>query len=221
MLRPVSTIERRRAAAARASARLRRALGEEFRSARIQTGLSQAEVGRASGLSGAEVSRIERGDAPWLTIDAICRLAASLGLDVSTRLYPAGPPIRDRAQLALLERLRGELPGGVRWQVEVPLSKAGDGRAWDAVITGRGSRLAVEAETRLHDVQALERRIALKQRDDGDVAVLLLVNDTRINRGVLATARPSLQALLPLGARAMLSALRAGRHPGESGIVLL
>jgi hypothetical protein len=73
----------------------------------------------------------------------------------------------------------------------------------------------------VHDLQAVERRIALKRRDDGDVVVLLLVNDTRINRQALAAGATSLRAVLPLDARAMLSALRTGRCPAQSGIVLL
>ena len=52
---------------------------------------------------------------------------------------------------------------------------AGDLRAWDAVITLAGRRAGCEAETAgLTDIQALERRLALKLRD-GDVDVLILV----------------------------------------------
>jgi len=140
---------------------------------------------------------------------------------VSVRFFPAGSPIRDRSQAALLERLRAELPPELRWLPESPLPIVGDRRAWDAVISGRGWRLAVEAESRLHDVQALERRITAKQRDDGDVAVLLLVNDTRLNREVWADHRASIQALFPVQARTVLAALRGGRSPAGSGIVLM
>jgi transcriptional regulator with XRE-family HTH domain len=203
----MTTVDRRAAGAARASSRIRRLVGDEIRSPRIEAGLSQDHVARAAGVSKAEVSRVERAIAPWLTIDELCRLAAPLGLDVSIRLFPGGPRIRDRAQVPLLERLHRELSRELKWMVET--------------ITGEGWRVAVEAESRLHDLQAVERRIALKRRDDGGVVVLLLVNDTRINRQALAVGATSLRALLPLDARAMLSALRGGRYPAESGIILL
>jgi transcriptional regulator with XRE-family HTH domain len=207
--------------ARRAADRVRRAMGDEIRVARLQAGLSQADVARAAGLSKGEVGRIERAAASWLTIEAACRVAAPLGLDVSVRLYPGGPPIRDAAQQALLRRLRSELPAVLRWSIEVPIPLPADRRAWDAMILGPGWRCAVEAETRLHDLQALERRIALKRRDDDDVPVLLLVNDTRINRLVLRTERESLRPIFPLDSRPALAALREGRFPGAGAIVVL
>jgi transcriptional regulator with XRE-family HTH domain len=217
----MGSTERRRDRGRRAADRVIRLLGDEIRSPRVEAGLSQEQVAIAAGVSKAEVSRVERGIAAWLTIDELCRLAAPLGLDVSIKLYPGGPRLRDGVQVVLLERLHREVSRELRWLVEVGLPLAGDRRAWDAVISGEGWRVAVEAESRLHDLQALERRIALKRRDDGDVVVLLLVNDTRINREALAAGATSLRAAFPLDARAMLSALRAGKYPGASGIVLL
>jgi hypothetical protein len=79
----------------------------------------------------------------------------------------------------------------------------------------------VECETRLFDVQALERRIALKRRDDGSPDVLLLVPRTRTNREAMTVAGDRLRSAFPLETRAVLSALRAGVRPGGSGIVLL
>ncbi len=136
-------------------------------------------------------------------------------------MYPAGLPLRDRAHHALLERFRSQLPAALRWQSEVPLHISGDLRAWDGVVSTKDWQIAVEAETRLHDLQALERRIALKQRDSAGTAVILLVNDTRANRLVLRAARESLRALAPLDTRTVLGALRAGRRPPASGIVVL
>ena len=96
----------------------------------------------------------------------------------------------------------------------------GDLRAWDAVIRGPGWRIGVEAETVLDDLQALERRLALKRRD-GDVDhVVLLVADTRRNRRALAGA-PAAFADLPMRTRDILAPLRDARDPGASGIVIL
>lgn len=217
----MSTVERVRARARRRSAAVLRVAGEELRAARLLAGVSQEDVGRAVGISKAEVSRIERCLAPWVALDVLCRIAVALGLDPSLRMFPAGPPLRDRAHLALLERLRAELPRSIRWQVEVPLPIPGDPRAWDASVSSARWRIGVEAETKLHDLQALERRIGLKQRDAGGIPVIILINDTRGNRTVLATARESLRSLAPLDTRAVLTALRAGQPPRDSGIVVL
>jgi hypothetical protein len=102
----------------------------------------------------------------------------------------------------------------------VVLPIEGDLRAWDAVIGGDGWRLAVEAETVLDDLQAVERRLALKRRDGGIDHVILLVADTRRNRRALASA-PGAFADLPMRTRETLAALGRGVHPGGSGIVIL
>lgn len=217
----MSTVQRRRARATQLASELRRTIAAELRTARVQAGLSLDAVARATGLSKAEVSRVERGIAPWVRLETICRIATVLGLTPSIRLYPDGPPLRDAAHVALLARLRHELPAALRWRVEVPLPSPGDRRAWDATISGDGWWVAVEAETRLHDLQALERRLALKRRDGGEPCVILLINDTRPNRTVLAAARESLRSDYPLEARDVLGALRAGRGPVAGGVVRL
>src|SRR4029453_8828733 len=114
------------------------------------------------------------------------------GLGLSNKAYPTGDPIRDRAQLALLERLRGRLHPSLRWRTEVPLPREGDLRAWDAEIRGPPParwRMRVEAETRITDGQALERKLGLKVRDDPGGHLILLVADTRANRRALCHAR--------------------------------
>jgi hypothetical protein len=89
------------------------------------------------------------------------------------------------------------------------------------VISVAGAHIAVEAETRPRDVQELQRRLAIKLRDDGQVTgVVLLLSDTRHNRDLVRDNGDALRADLPLAAAAVLAALAAGRSPGGSGIVL-
>lgn len=197
-----------------------RRLGREHRIARVSSGLSLREAGNASGTSHQRLMRFERGELERISIADVGAWFAVLGLDLSIRTYPAGDPLRDRAQLALLERLRTRLHPSLLWSTEVPLPIEGDLRAWDAVIRGDDWRLAVEAETVLDDLQALERRLTLKRRDGGVDHVVLLVADTHRNRRALAAA-PGAFADLPLGTRAVLAALRAGRRPDDDGIVIL
>jgi len=57
--------------------------------------------------------------------------------------------------------------------------------------------------------------------DVGAGALILLVADTRAKRAALAVIRRTLRDLLPLDARRILAALRDGREPPGSGIVML
>jgi transcriptional regulator with XRE-family HTH domain len=199
-------------------------LGEEHRIARVGAGLSLRDTAAASGSSRSQLSRFERGAIDRASITDLGAWFAVLGLDLVIKAYPAGDPIRDRAQLALLERLRGRLHESLRWRTEVPLPIPGDLRAWDAEVRGHRPkpwRARIEAETRITDGQALERRLALKLRDDPGGHLILLVSDTRANRAALRSIGTALRDLLPLDTRAILTALTAGRDPGGSGVVIL
>lgn len=183
-------------------------------------GLGQRHVARTSGMSQSLVSRTERGLRPEVTIDQAAMLCATLGLRLSVRAYPAGSAVRDAAQLRLLGDLRNEVSAAYGWRTEVPVGGRGDLRAWDAVLDGP-ARIAVDAETRLHDIQAIQRRTELKRRDSDVDLVVLLVAATRHNREVLREHRAALLSTFPLDSRELLRALRTGRVPGGSGIVLL
>ncbi len=207
--------------ARRLAGQLCRTLGDEIRLARINAGLSQRAVGGAAGMSHAQLGRIERGRNHDLTVNQAARAASAVGLRLVLRTYPDGDAVRDAAHLALLERFRSRLPPAARWEVEVPFPIPGDRRAWDALVRLGGRRAGCEAETRLHDVQALQRRMALKLRDGQVDVLLLLVADTAANRRALAVHRESLRALLPLDGRHVLSSLRTGRLPTANGLVVL
>lgn len=103
----------------------------------------------------------------------------------------------------------------------MPLPDPGDLRAWDAVVGGRGWQVAVEAETRIADAQALQRRLARKVRDGGMAHVVLLVADTARNREAMAGSGAGFVALFADSARTVLDALRGGGDPRTSGIVIL
>jgi hypothetical protein len=139
-------------------------------------------------MSHSQVGRIERGETQGVSIDQAARLATAVGLSLVVRTYPVGDPIRDAGHAALLDRFAGELHPSLRWRTEVPIDVPGDLRTWDGVLSDRRRRLPVEAETRVADVQAMQRRIALKQRDDGVDGVILLLAATAANRRVLTAA---------------------------------
>lgn len=181
--------------------------------------MSLRDVGRAAGVDHARLWRFERRRVD-LSIGDLAAVCQVLGLDLTMRTFPAGDPLRDAAHARLLERLRDRLHQGLGWSTEVPLPGDRELRAWDAVIRGRGWRLPVEAETVVTDVQALERKLALKVRDGGADHVLLAVADTRRNRRSLASA-PAAFASLPLRSGQVLRSLRDGDDPGASGLVIV
>ncbi len=195
-------------------------IGEELREARWQAALTQSAVGAAVGISHSHISRIERGLAPRVSYALLVRIGAVLGLDLPLRAFPAGEPIRDAGQLALLGRLRSHLPAGTSWRTEAPLGIPRDQRAWDAVI-GIGVPVPVEAETRLRDIQALTRRLTLKMRDSDQQVVILLVAGTRHNRHVLRLAAAELAGTFPVRGRDALAALQRGNRPIGNAIIIL
>lgn len=174
-------------------------------------------------MSETTFGRIERGVLPNVTVRQLATACAAVGLKFSGRPYPDGDPVRDSAHAHLLERLhvRVRVRDRGRWRTEVLVAGGTDSRAWDAHLVLEGVPVAIEAEMRLTDIQALDRKIALKQRDSGVDIVILLVADTVGNRRALAAHRESLRARFPLDTRAVLAALAAGHAPSASGIVIL
>lgn len=164
---------------------------------------------------------MERAAVTNLGIRAAALLMSVLGRELSVRSYPVGPPIRDAAHVALLERLRTGISPAWRWRYEVPVAGVGDQRSYDAVLESDGARIAVEAETRLRDVQALLRRLELKLRDGGVTRLIVVVRDTRTNRAALRAADVVVRAAYPLASRRVIAALRRGRDPGANGIVVV
>jgi transcriptional regulator with XRE-family HTH domain len=206
---------------ARRGRRLLADLGDEIRAARTAAGLSLATVARAAGISPTEMSRVERGIAPWLDVLVASRLCAVVGLDLSVRAFPGGNPLRDAGHVRLINAFNLRLGPGLRVRTEVPIADERDQRAWDQTISDRADTAAVELETRLTDAQALVRRVALKSRDSGIHRVLLVLTDTRGNRNAVAGAREVLRSLFPLESAEILAILRAGRLPPAGGIFFI
>lgn len=200
-----------------------RSVASELRDARIGAGLSQRDVGRAAGVSASQVSRIERGAKIDVSVILAGKLCGAVGLDLSVRTYAGQSRLRDRAQLPMLQRLSDRFGQPWRWGLEVALPIERDQRAWDAV--GRhqetGLQVWVEAESRLHDVQALLRRLELKRRDGGASRLVLLVNDTRANRDAIRAAADVLEVAFPAHPRSAIAALLRGRDPGADLLLLI
>jgi hypothetical protein len=118
-------------------------------------------------------------------------------------------------------RLRRRLPERTVWQTEVPMPIAGDLRALDARSVLQGTSIGFEAETRLTDAQAVDRKVSLKKRDARLDRMILVVADTRSNRAFLTRYRESLRSSFPLDTRAIMAALSVGQPPDGDGIAVL
>jgi transcriptional regulator with XRE-family HTH domain len=213
--------ERRIDRARRLATRSLLIIGDELRQARIEAALTQEEVRLVAGVSTSEISRIEHGQSAHAAYETLVVLGAALGLDIPLRAFPNGYAVRDAGQLALLARFRASVSAGLRHRTEVPLGIPGDQRAWDEVVDGAGWSLPVEAESRLRDVQGLNRRLMLKSHDGRVDRILLLVADTRHNRHVLRLYAAEFAAAFPIPGRVALRALRAGLRPEGSSVILI
>jgi hypothetical protein len=156
-----------------------------------------------------------------ISIVELAQAAVMLGLELSAGLHPMGEPVRDKGHQALIARFVAVL--GSAWQVarEVPLPNVGDPRAWDLVLRVARCIVGIEAETRVRDVQALARRMHVRQRDGGTTLVLLVLVESVHNRRVLPELLRALGPEFATSPRAVLNALRAGRPIPGSAVILL
>jgi hypothetical protein len=191
----------------------------DFHTARLERSISQRQIGTSIGRSDAWVGWTESGQNLGLSVVQLAQLLECVGLQLGMRAYPAGGALRDQAQLDLLARFKALIEPRWSWASEVPIPIAGDMRAWDAVIHGT-TTIAIEAETRIRDYQALDRRVMLKLRDSGLERVIILVPATRTNRGVLHELAQS-TSNYPIPSSPALNALIAGRDPGGNAIIML
>ena len=193
----------------------------EFRRARVDASLSQGVIGRALGRSDAWVSWTETGRNESLSVVDLSALLSCSGLELSMRAYPSGGGLRDTAQIGILAEFRGLVVPPWTWAGEVPMPIAGDLRAWDGVLSRVRFRVGVDAESRLRDAQAVDRRVMLKQRDSGVDRAVILVPGTRTNRAVLREFGHAPRSNFPIPSAVALQALRAGEDPGGNAIIVL
>ncbi|MDH4335164.1 MAG: helix-turn-helix domain-containing protein [Chloroflexota bacterium] len=201
--------------------RLVREVAQAARAARHAAGLSQKRVAAVLGVSRAQVSRYERGARPLLDLREAARLMRLLGQDLAISMYPAAGPLRDAGHAALVARFLKLLHPTLPHRLEAPVPIPRDQRAWDVLLDFGVARVGVAVETRLRDWQALLRREQLKARDARVDHLLLVMADTHANRRAVREAGDALRAQLPLDGRALRPALREGRDPGASGLLML
>lgn len=196
-------------------------LAAELLHARRALGARQKDVGAAIGISGAEVSRRERGRAGRVRGGDLAAHAAAVGLRLSLKLYPTGLGVRDAAQARYVSALIARLGNAWKVRLEAPIPAPGDLRAVDVLLIGTRLTIAVEVITRLSDIQAQVRGAQLKARDIGATRLVLAVAGSHGNRRELAAARGALIASFEMDSRRLWADLVAGRDPGRDAILVL
>lgn len=183
--------------------------------------MRQVDVARGIGSSTSQICRVEHGKASKLTVDALTRHAAAVGLKPWLKLFPLGRRLLDAPQLDLLARFRARLHPAWTWETEVPMPIAADLRSADCRITIPGCSILVEAYTRLSDWQAQSAAAARKKRDLGADRLILLVAATHANRDAAAGAARVSDGSFPLRTKTVFAALAAGRDPGADAIAFI
>jgi transcriptional regulator with XRE-family HTH domain len=212
-------------AAARTAARLHRGLAEDVDRLPLDAGLAVTELARASGVDPGFLHRILDGrERP--SVETYARLAAALGTDLSTRLYPnTGPAVRDRHQAPMLEALLRERHP--RWHPFTELAVRRPSRGWiDAALHDprEGVVVASELQSKLRRLEQLvrwsiEKAASLPSWDgwmrlgehEPRVVRLLVVRRTRATRAVAVEFAGQLGVAYPAHPDDALEALRGPR----------
>ncbi len=198
-------------------------IAQELRLARMTGGLTQAEVGRRAGLTQEYVSAVERATVSG-SLDALCRVAAACGHDLTVRLYPAdGVSLRDAGQVRIADAIVREADASWRARLEVAV---GDGRAHDLVLDRADEVVAVEIERRIVDLQAQLRaaerkRASLAEIEARPVRLVIALPATDTTHRLIADNRGLLTRSFPTPARRIWRAIRTGRPIGGDGILFV
>jgi transcriptional regulator with XRE-family HTH domain len=213
--------ERARDRGTRIAAKQLHRLANEARDARIRAGLTQRSVAASVWMDRSWVSRFERGRAAGISVDAVSRMLAVVGLDLTLPAYPSDQEVRDEGHARLIGRLVQILPVGIVPALEVPFPMPGDTRAWDLRLRVGARAWGVEAETHLHDLQATLRKLHLKARDGRVDGVVLLLGDTGHHRSIVRSHASLMRTEFPVQGQVALAELQEGRLPHGNAVILL
>jgi transcriptional regulator with XRE-family HTH domain len=214
---------------------LLRDVGETYRTAREDAGLSQRQIAVAAGISQSYLAEIEAGIAePSLAV--VIALAKALGGDASFRFFPGtGPQVRDRIQAPMVEAMLRILHP--RWSrfPEVPVRRPVSG-VIDLVVADQRAGLLVAAEFH-SQLRRLEQQIrwAREKADSlgstsiaelvvsgaaaANVSRLLVLRSTRATRILATEFESTLAAAYPARTADIMASLTGDAAWPGPGIV--
>ena len=167
-----------------------RAQGERIRELRLRQGLTQADVGRAVGVTRSVICELEQGD-PGVSLAVGARAALLVGARLRLPVYDDGTPLlHDAAHARITERIIAACHP--RWQPTLEAPVPGPGRrSTDVRLTSAADVVLVEVETVIRRWEELarelhEKRAAVAEALTGEarVHVVLALPPTRANRSL-------------------------------------
>jgi|SRR5438105_2075551 len=206
--------------------RIAREFAEEFRVAASTSGLTQRQIAVRAHVDQSLVSRIQRG-LVVPTLEMAERLSLAVGHRLSIKVLPGpGPRLRDTGQMQLAEAIQAQ--AHPKWKVllEVPAAPPPDLRAADLVLTQAEHAIHIEIERWLRDFQAQLRRgqlkrLALGERLERPVRLVIAVADSRSCRSVIAQHSAIVHAALPMSPRQTWATIRSGEALANDGLLFV
>lgn len=212
-------------AAIQMAARVRRRLAEDIERMAADAGISHAALARAAGVSPGYLAEILAGRAKP-SHETYAKLAAPLGADLASRLYPnTGPTIRDRHQARILEHLLDVRHP--RWRPHTEVSVARPAHGWiDVVFDDRRGDVVIATEIE-SDLRRIEQTVRWSKEmadslpsspswptiaggGEPTISQLLVVRGTRSNRRIAKEFGGQLAIAFPAHPEDALRALTSG-----------
>ena len=193
-------------------------IGRSIRALRMRRGWRQADLATRAGVARSVVGRIERGERPGLTVDALDAVVAALGAIAEIRVLWQGERLDrllDESHARLVELVVRHLRE-LGWDVavEVTFARYGERGSIDVLAFHplRRVLLVIEVKSVTPDMQAMLVGLDRKGRlapalaadrgwDASTTARLLVIWDTRTNRRRLDAFHSTVRAQLPAGTR--------------------
>jgi hypothetical protein len=211
------------ASARRHATRLAAQVGSDVELSRVTLAMTIEDVARRALVAPSTVVRVCAGDG-GVHLDTLCAVADAVGLRIGVKAFPGRQPsLRDSGQLRIAKYLVAMAHPSLRPSLELPV---GDpfGRAADLVFFGPEEIMHEEIERRLPDFQAPYRaatvkRDALQARHARSVRLVLVIEDTRRNRALVAPHAELIRTALPATSSDVLRSLRSGTPLGRDGLL--
>ena len=206
-------------------------LGRELKTTRSRRRLTQAQLGRRVGLSGARIGELERGDGATAPLEVWVKLGKAIDrpLAVSFSRDIEHHELRDAGHLAAQELVLGlARRHGRRADFELPTRPSDPGRSIDVALRDDAARalMVVEIWNRLDDLGAAARATTRKVFEAEGLAVLAardgpayrvatcwLLVDTVANRRLVARYPEILDSRFPGSSLAWVGCLVEGLPP--------
>jgi hypothetical protein len=152
-------------------------------------------------------------------------MTEAVGLDFVAQLYPGREPrLRDTGQLELARVIAAM--AARQWTANLEVAAGEHGEAIDMVLMRSDEIVAIEIERLMLDAQAQIRRLILKRdwlaaRHERPVRLVVIVEDTRRNRGAMVQHMSLLRTTFPAGSREVFGAIRSGMTLRRDGLAWL